>query len=1584
MRPFELDANVFHDGKYFQDVIKEAPWTSSIGSACEHAVRFFSPHVTLAFLSWRATSTSTTSAVPLHLRLSAYESDRVKYNLSDEQWTELGSRLKAEEEIWLMERQQRSERWVREALEIEAAQKRLEGKRAREKEEARFVQERLQKRLAELREEEERLARYKALLVLRQSLAEAIAKAERKRDEKAAILGSLAAASPLQRRSDFKLDASPGDPHIGAALPVDYVGPTSTGGTWSAGFEKAKAIVEEMTLAELVNVTTGFLGPCSGNAGAVPRLGLKARCLEDGPLGVRPTDYVSQFPAGVTVAATWDTDLFYQRANAIGQEVSITPAPPKTIQLILLLQFHDKGAHVALGPVTGGPIGRSPLAGRNWEGGSPDNYLNGVLSYIGVKGLQDAGVQASAKHFIAYEQETWRTYYWAATKNNTQRNQQIDSYLDDTTMHELYLTSFAEAVRAGAASVMCSYNSVNGQHACGNNHTLNGLLKTELGFQGYVVSDWGGTWGTTDSLAGLDQEMPGTGYDDEFGDFLGKKLVRLKFFCFNLELTNPLLPQSNLSLSGGIEVARLKDMAIRSLTPYYQLGQDSDDYPEVSYDMASLGDGLIDGQWVVNQHVNVQRDHYKIIRTVGEASATLLKNVVSGGKGLPITNSTTRIGIFGQDATYQSGGLTGCGSAGDCTLSSNGVSNAGYGPNGTQSSGGGSGTALAPYVYTPLEAITARGRRSGLKVDYELNDSNDTLPFVTVTAGNVQKAEELFIQLSMLYLTSVHFSAFQTEGFDRDDLQLSHNGATLIKTVAAACSDVIVVIHSGGQVDMESFAEHENITAIVFAYYPGQETGAAIDSVLFGDVSPSGKLPWTIGKSLEDYPSGAKSVVRDDVKTPNSHFTEGVFIDYKWFDAKNITPRYPFGFGLRFAHYLQLSSHCYLTNHAVLLFSYSTFAFSDATIASNYLLTPNIQFIAPSTQTADANYVQKTNEVLSGGGDLYDQLYTVGVTLKNTGDVYAAEVAQVYLSFPKNVTNQPPRLLRGFSKVYLNPGESRTLTFPIRAKDIALWETKSQESEEPASTLYRKAPVPSMLKGVRRSTDPCARFSSAVVLTVPFGFTLYIQAPQDILKGFTVQNATQFNLHLRLRLDFHFPMYLRKDLARRARQPPLHLSRPLHSLESRTREAELLASMLARNRGRRKERERFHDGGTGGPNDDVLFGTEVPSRELSDSRLALESYSQRDTRRIEEILGLKEKIECDFEAMRRLQEDVGKCKRQTLTAENDLEATRRRFDEYERSYRAEQSALNKRYNAKVADLRRRVEELESEWTQERIKASESDRTRITTELNEAEDELQESEEVIEELEDLNSKLQKTDTSRALESKNLIAKIESLNVNNQRLKKAYLQSRDAESGMRAKMTDMENYNGRLVLMEVKLRDSLKDIGAQLSFLQGKFAPVCKKYSRTAETNPTGRHNFIVSSAENFLSNATDELLAKTHKIWQLESKVAALVEQNRELELNHVASVPHERSTSHLDRLEDAWDQNRLRRENDELKLRCEEAEFERERQAGIALQMFGSMKKRLLELESKTLVSEVDGEEVEDSEASSAFEELAGPVTSQE
>lgn len=177
---------------------------------------------------------------------------------------------------------------------------------------------------------------------------------------------------------------------------------------------------------------------------------------------------------------TWDRRLIHERGAAYGEEA------------------RGKGVHVVLGPVMG-PLGRLPAAGRNWEGFSADPYLMGVASAETIKGIQSRGVIATAKHFIGNEQEHFRMGVDA-----------ISSNIDDRTMHELYLWPFADSVHAGVGSVMCSYNKVNNSAACENSKLMNGLLKDELGFQGFVVSDWLAQMsGVHSALTGMDMTMPG-------------------------------------------------------------------------------------------------------------------------------------------------------------------------------------------------------------------------------------------------------------------------------------------------------------------------------------------------------------------------------------------------------------------------------------------------------------------------------------------------------------------------------------------------------------------------------------------------------------------------------------------------------------------------------------------------------------------------------------------------------------------------------------------------------------------------------------------------------------------------------------------------------------------------------------------------------------------------------------------------------------------------------------------------------------------------------------------------------------------
>jgi beta-glucosidase len=204
---------------------------------------------------------------------------------------------------------------------------------------------------------------------------------------------------------------------------------------------KAKAFVAQLTIDEKVNLTTGVdtIGRCVGNSGTIPRLGFNGFCFEDSPVGVRDTDYASVFPAAITVASTWDANLYEQRGVAMGAE------------------FRGKGVNVALGPMMN--LARAPEAGRNWEGAGADPFLQGVHASANIKGIQSQGVIACAKHYIANEQEHYR---------GGGGSEAYSSNIDPRTLHEDQLWPFAESVYAGVASVMCAYNRYNQTEACEN------------------------------------------------------------------------------------------------------------------------------------------------------------------------------------------------------------------------------------------------------------------------------------------------------------------------------------------------------------------------------------------------------------------------------------------------------------------------------------------------------------------------------------------------------------------------------------------------------------------------------------------------------------------------------------------------------------------------------------------------------------------------------------------------------------------------------------------------------------------------------------------------------------------------------------------------------------------------------------------------------------------------------------------------------------------------------------------------------------------------------------------------------------
>ncbi|KAG1747118.1 glycoside hydrolase family 3 protein [Suillus paluster] len=426
------------------------------------------------------------------------------------------------------------------------------------------------------------------------------------------------------------------------------------GPAWATAYQKAKNLLSDYTIEEKVNITTGVgwgNGLCVGNI--PPNKNFPGLCLEDSPLAVRFAHFATVFPAGIQVASTWNRVLMRARGLALGQE------------------FKGNGVNIALGPMMN--MGRIAQGGRNWEGFGADPFLTGESAYETILGLQQGGVQATAKHFINNEQEHFRT--------------EESSNVDDRTQHEIYAHPFLRSVMAGVSSVMCSYNLINDTYACNNDKMLNDILKREYSFQGFVQSDWSATMTTLSAVAGLDMTMPGDITFDSGDSYFGGNLT---------DYVN----------DGYISMVRLDDMATRIVAAWYYLHQD-ENYPATNLNAFNANDE------VNNKHANVQADHYKLVRQIGAAGMVLLKNQ---NGALPL-NKPRNLVLIGSDASP--------GKSGPNEFSHT------SGTDGILAMGWGSGTGNFPYLISPLEGIQERARRDGSSVFWDFDDWN------TALAGNM-------------------------------------------------------------------------------------------------------------------------------------------------------------------------------------------------------------------------------------------------------------------------------------------------------------------------------------------------------------------------------------------------------------------------------------------------------------------------------------------------------------------------------------------------------------------------------------------------------------------------------------------------------------------------------------------------------------------------------------------------------------------------------------------------------------------------------------------------------------------------------
>jgi len=663
-------------------------------------------------------------------------------------------------------------------------------------------------------------------------------------------------------------------------------------------------LLSRMTLEEKATMLTG-----AGwmESAAIPRLGIPAIKMADGPLGVRSWAGASAitnlpggplkvnstaFPSGVAMAATWDTALVQREGKAIAQEVKAL------------------GRDMILGPTVN--INRVPLWGRNFEGYGEDPYLAARLGVAYIKGVQGEGVIPSVKHFAANNEEFER--------------HRIDEQIDARTLHEIYLPAFKAAVEeADAWTVMSAYNLINGVHCAENSTLLTGILEKEFGFKGFVVSDWGSTYSTAATVnAGMDLEMPGgaparamiasprSQLSGNSGTWLeaGKVLAELK--------------------AGNISEATLNDNVGRILRVIFVSGL---------FDHPLPGGGEVDTP--AQQAVALQGATEGIV---------LLKNA---GSLLPLDAAMIHsIAVIGPNAAV------------------------------ARTGGGGSSMVRPKYAIAPLDGIRSRAG-SGVDVKYALGvgmegeDPAQDSPEARAMA--LSQAVDAAAQSDLAVVVVGRYDKIEHEGADLKTMDLPAGQDELIEAVEKANPRTIVVLNSGDPVTMTKWIAQT--PALVEMWYGGQEGGHALASILFGDANPSGKLPVSFPKKFEDSPAYG-NYPGMNLKV---NYAEGIYVGYRYYDAKNVEPEFPFGFGL----------------------SYTTFEYSGLKI--------------------------KPYEAAWG------RPVEILLAVKNTGSRAGAEIVQLYIHPDHSVIDRPLRELKRFQRVELKPGESKMIEFTLDRADIAYW-----------------------------------------------------------------------------------------------------------------------------------------------------------------------------------------------------------------------------------------------------------------------------------------------------------------------------------------------------------------------------------------------------------------------------------------------------------------------------------------------------------------------------------------------------------------
>jgi len=671
--------------------------------------------------------------------------------------------------------------------------------------------------------------------------------------------------------------------------------------------ERVLDALSRMTTEEKVALTHA---QSKFSSAGVPRLGIPELWHTDGPHGIRPevlwdewdqagwtNDSCTAFPALVNLAATWDRELSLLYGRSIGEEA----------------RYREKD--ILLGP--GINMGRTPLNGRTFEYMGEDPFLASRLVVPYVKGVQENGVAACVKHFAVNNQEVRRT----ATSSN----------VDDRTLYEIYLPAFKAAVQEGGAwAIMGSYNLYNGQFNCHNKKLLCDILKDEWGFDGVVISDWGGCRDYDEAVE--------NGLDIEMGTWTNGLSGAASDSYANYHLAQPYLERLR---DGRATREVLDDKAARVLRTIFRTSMGKPHFGSFH-----------------------SPEHYAAARRIAAEGIVLLQNdgtlplrIPEGGKLLVVGENAYKMMVVG----------------------------------------GGSSNLKAQYEITPLSALQ-EAYDGQAQVVWERGYVGDTTTVYNkvVTGQDLGESRDEGTLLRdalvaakdadcVLYIGGLNKSDGQdNEGTDREDIVLPYGQDSLIEALAAVAKKMVVVNISGSPVAMP-WAPRVN--AIVQSWYGGSESGHALADVLTGEVNPSGKLPFTMPFSLADGPLKTPrqypGIQEEGQEWWQEYYDEGVFIGYRWYASKDIPVQFPFGHGL----------------------SYTNFSISNASIKQR-------------------------------GKDGFQ----LTATLTNIGEVAGAEVVQLYISDREASVDRPVKELKGFEKVFLQPGESRKVRFTITRDDLSFFD----------------------------------------------------------------------------------------------------------------------------------------------------------------------------------------------------------------------------------------------------------------------------------------------------------------------------------------------------------------------------------------------------------------------------------------------------------------------------------------------------------------------------------------------------------------